>query len=69
MLHIVQVRNAAHPVAEGGMGRHILHLLPTDVDLSGLFPQPRNVFLSCPGWHGFSSSHIGSISPSNTLRK
>ena len=44
-----------HPIAKGGMRRHLLHLLSTNVDFSGAFPQPRNVFLSCPGWHGFSS--------------
>jgi hypothetical protein len=55
MLHIVEPGNGTHPIAKGGMRRHILHLLPTDVDLGGAFPQPRNVFLACPGWHGFFS--------------
>ena len=54
VLHIIQAGKGAHPIAKGGMRGHILHLLPINVDFSGAFAQPRNVFLSCPGWHGFS---------------
>src|SRR5215471_8744793 len=55
MLHIVEGRHGADPVAQGRMGGHVLHPLAIDPHLPRALLESRDVLLSGTRWHNSSS--------------